>query len=97
MQSTVLKTITWKDGYTIAEGKTVNAICLPNGVSIEGKILPYKHASKYLDTFNPVPSMEELEEYAYDSVCETPCGCSVEPDGHCEHGTPSWLLVIGLI
>lgn len=24
-------------------------------------------------------------------------GCVVEPDGRCEHGKPSWLLVVGVI
>lgn len=23
--------------------------------------------------------------------------CEVEPDGHCEHGSPSWLLHLGLM
>ena len=24
-------------------------------------------------------------------------GCDVEPDGECEHGYPSWPMVLGLI
>ena len=44
------------------------------------------------------PSFSKLEEWHYDSGCETvKCGCWVEPDGHCRHGMPSWLLALGLI
>jgi len=45
------------------------------------------------------PSMDELNFWAFDGVCEAACPhqCLVEPDGHCEHGRPSWLLAYGLI
>ena len=43
------------------------------------------------------PTMEDLEEWTYDSVCEATDGCIVEPDGRCEHGHRSWLLVLGMI
>lgn len=43
------------------------------------------------------PTTEQLEEWMYDGVCEATDGCRVEPDGHCEHGCPSWLLKLGLI
>lgn len=50
----------------------------------------------------PIPTMEEpdeeqLEEWVYDSVCDATDGCTVEPDGVCPHGYPSWLLYLGLI
>lgn len=38
------------------------------------------------------PSMEELEMWSYDSVCETPDGDTVEPDH-----PDSWLSLLGLI
>ena len=42
---------------------------------------------------------EFLVEACGDSVVPSLCelGCEVEPDGHCEHGHPSVLLVMGLI
>lgn len=43
------------------------------------------------------PSYEELEHWVCDSVCEATDGCDIEPDGTCEHGHDSWLLVLGLI
>jgi hypothetical protein len=46
-----------------------------------------------------VPTFGDLEEWMYQGGCEAVCeyGCWVEPDGHCEHGKPSWLLHLGLI
>jgi hypothetical protein len=32
-----------------------------------------------------------------DGGCEATDGCFVKPDGTCDHGQPSWLLVLGLI
>lgn len=46
---------------------------------------------------DPTPSMEQLEGWVYDSVCDATDGCQVEPDGRCEHGHKSWLLALGLI
>lgn len=43
------------------------------------------------------PDMETLEAWVCDSVVEATDGCSVEPDGRCEHGHRSWLLVLGVI
>lgn len=50
----------------------------------------------------PEPEEEEpddatLEAWVYDSIVEATDGCTVEPDGMCEHGHPSWLLRMGLI
>lgn len=54
-----------------------------------------------IDTYptptEPTPSMDQLEEWVFDSVCEATDGCDVEPDGKCPHGHPSWLLALGLI
>jgi len=43
------------------------------------------------------PSMKSLQKWSMDSICPTPDGCRVEPDGTCQHGYPSWLLLIGII
>jgi len=45
------------------------------------------------------PDFDELVEDEGDGGCEAACphGCWVEPDGWCEHGRPSWLLVLGFI
>lgn len=43
------------------------------------------------------PTTEELEEWVFDGVCDATDGCTVEPDGTCPHGHPSWLLRLGLV
>ena len=43
------------------------------------------------------PDIEELVMWAEEGGSETPCGCWVEPDGICEHGHKSWLLIMGMI
>ena len=45
----------------------------------------------------PEPSIEQLRYWVFDGIAEATDGCTVEPDGHCEHGKPSWLLRLGLI
>ena len=39
--------------------------------------------------------MAVLEEWAAGEGCDAVDGCWVEPDGYCQHGTPSWLLAMG--
>lgn len=43
--------------------------------------------------------MEDLEYMAFDSLLPAMClhGCTVEPDGHCEHGNESILLFLNMI
>lgn len=43
------------------------------------------------------PDFETLEGWEEAGGAEAVDGCWVEPDGVCEHGAPSWLLVLGLI
>ena len=46
---------------------------------------------------NREPDIEELMEWSEEGGCEATDGCWVEPDGVCEHGCKSWLLVMGMI
>jgi len=43
------------------------------------------------------PTIEQLDEWLEDEGCEAEDGCWVEPDGVCEHGCESWLIVLGMI
>ena len=43
------------------------------------------------------PDVDQLQEWENDGGCEALDGCWVEPDGHCSHGYPSWLIYMGLI
>jgi hypothetical protein len=45
----------------------------------------------------PEPDDAQLEEWIFDGVAEATDGCTVEPDGVCPHGCPSWLIQMGLI
>ena len=49
---------------------------------------------KHRATMKP-PSMNSRRWL--DSVVPATDGCDVEPDGKCEHGHSSWLLIWGLI
>ena len=44
-----------------------------------------------------LPSEAAISQWVLDSVVEAVDGCLVEPDGVCPHGTPSWLIVLGMI
>jgi hypothetical protein len=43
------------------------------------------------------PGVATLERWMDEGGCEATDGCWVEPDGRCEHGKESWLLVLGWI
>ena len=43
------------------------------------------------------PGDDELQRMVIDAIVEATEGCSVEPDGVCEHGRPSWLLHLELV
>ena len=43
------------------------------------------------------PSLEDIQRMIIDNVIPALDECSVEPDGQCPHGYPSWLVALGLI
>jgi hypothetical protein len=45
----------------------------------------------------PRPNIEQLQEWVEDAIAEATDGCRIEPDGYCEHGHASWLIVLGFI
>lgn len=55
-------------------------------------MLTLPQAVTFKDHTYPVPSMEQIEEWVIDSVCETPEGDCVEPDL-----PDSWLSLLRLI
>jgi len=56
-----------------------------------------KYPERKIEKCCAPPSIKTMEKWASDCGSKTPCGCWVEPDGHCEHGNPSWLLALGFI
>lgn len=43
------------------------------------------------------PSIKTMEHWMDTGIARATDGCKVEPDGHCPHGKPSWILALGLI
>ncbi len=43
------------------------------------------------------PSVQTMEKWMSNGIAKATDGCSVEPDGICEHNKRSWLLELGLI
>lgn len=45
----------------------------------------------------PEPDDDAIDGWIFDSICESVMGEPIEPDGIDAHGSPSWLLALGLI
>ena len=43
------------------------------------------------------PGLRTIERWMNDGGCKAVDGCWTDPDGYCDHGTPSWALELGLI
>lgn len=43
------------------------------------------------------PSWGEVKAMSWDGIAEAIDGCTVEPDGKCIHGCPSWPLKMGIV
>jgi hypothetical protein len=55
------------------------------------------HAVKPRAKRTKAPSIETMEEWMMEGIGEALDGCTVEPDGTCEHGSPSWMVELGMI
>lgn len=56
-----------------------------------------KHQQQFPEPTEEHPSLDQLERWTFDSVCESTDGCTVEPDGQCQHGHVSWLRYMGYV
>ncbi len=96
MQAKTKKQITMKSGEIVAIGAPVSFIpgndrqCLVQGNRAE----PYKVR---ISSAFKAPGLKTLERQSDDCYCNSILGIRVEPDGHDEYGSPSWLLALGLI
>lgn len=70
------------------------------------ELLPYgekkqrlAQARKIIKKFDvaAVPSFEQVQAWVFDSMAEATDGCTVEGDGRCKHGKPSWLKVLEIL
>jgi hypothetical protein len=105
INSEIKEEVKLKSGESIPKGEKVQISFISDGMGIEifspslkRKIKMYsKSAHKYFTKFSKPPSMKTMEEWMYDDVAKTVTGHRTEPDGHGPDGSPSWLLVLGLI
>ena len=90
--------------------KPVNINDIPKPCTV---LLRYKRASHVINVKVPAgavarapkpatttpkrPSIATMERWISSGVAKATDGCTVEPDGYCEHGKPSWLIAEGLI
>lgn len=52
----------------------------------------------YVGTHRATEDLTILHSMITEDDCfEATDGCTVEPDGTCEHGNPSWMIALGLI
>lgn len=106
MKTTTKVEFTSKRGITINAGERVTITFnvkgklggfLPNYIRLtteDGRSVVTK---RFRGAGLSVPSTKRLEHWVCDSVCDSVFGDQVEPDGWDSEGSPSWLLVLGLI
>ena len=61
------------------------------------KTLSLISASKKLTGFTAEPTLNTMSRWIDDGIARSVTGKRVEPDGHGDDGSPSWLLVLGFI
>jgi hypothetical protein len=61
------------------------------------KAIEHREAPQAKEAKPKRPSLATLERWANEGRCKTPDGCWVEPDGSCQHGQDSWLIVLGYV
>ena len=105
METTAKTNFKLKDGRSFEKGAAFKiipsldrpdfgALCFPRPTGAAFKI-QYTRLPKLFEDFHPVTEAE-LREAVFDCYCPSITGQDVEPDGHDEHGFPSWLLALGI-
>jgi hypothetical protein len=87
------KPVTLKDRSVLPAGQTVTEWKV-NGNDNHCR-LASGHVVRVTNAFKS-PSMATLERYSH-GLSKSVLGNTVEPDGHDSEGSPSWLLVMGMI
>ena len=83
----------------IKEWKYMTGIWFVKFDAGDGKILMtrVKNAHKTIKGFAKPPGIKTLEKYMDTGKAKTPTGKTTDPDGTATDGSPSWLLVLGMI
>ena len=70
---------------------------VPLSVWVDAKRKAFALLPSWQRGVDELPTMDEVAQWVSDSVCSTPTGHDVEPDGEGPDGVPSWLRVLGLV
>ena len=103
IKGSAIREIRFKDGHCILKGEALiihwpDPRANPTRVEILHKDRSlFSHAVSALGWIGGTRAEEYLGEAVMDSVCETPNGTTVEPDGVDSEGVPSWLMIHGLM
>lgn len=95
--ATTQKEIKTKDGNTLPKGLPVTFIPdKPSRCLVHSPLRAEPYQVRVSSAFK-APSFNTLEKWGMDGIAKTPTGKRVEPDGYGDDGSPSWLLVFGVI
>ena len=75
-------------------------VTIPEGTEVSaGNVLDQDlvFKTRKFSTFFKPPVVRTMEKWSNDGVAHTVTGKRCEPDGHGPDGSPSWLLVLGMI
>lgn len=101
MKLKIKKELKLKDGTVFPVGTELNIGNFINDrsveVSSEGRDMRIRTTTLAYLMGKKAPSINTLQRWSDDGVAKSVLGKRIEPDGHDEYGSPSWLLVMGLI
>jgi hypothetical protein len=101
------KEIKFKNGLVVPVGTNLNATFTVGQLVVEltggtagGIPMSFKlrcsSLPRYFTRFKN-PSLNTLEKWSSEGISKSMLGNRVEPDGYDSEGSPSWLLVAGLV
>ncbi len=101
MTKTLLRDVNFSSGL-VPKGTALELQFAANGIltSYAGRPLRFSYTSAKLNfgkPFTQAPGIAKLEKMSDAGIATTPTGQRTEPDGIAADGSPSWLLVMGLI
>jgi len=67
------------------------------GVNADDAIASLQAKGHTVEKIKSPPGIKTLERWVSEGDCKATDGCRCDPDGTCEHGKKSWLLVLGMI
>jgi len=80
--------------YILVNNKTIMEV---SDGYLESKIKEWESKGIKAEKVKNPPTTKTLEKWMDQASVKATDGCKVDPDGHCRHGKPSWLLAMGLI